>query len=134
MILPPPPADSVPVAPQRDAAGRWLPGTPSPCVTSPGRPVVAAEVKKLARSYGQQAILTLVNLMLNAADERVRKSAADSLLDRGYGRPVQQIEAGAPGAFENVEDAELRQIVMREAALLIAGTSSTIEGESDDGS
>ena len=128
MILPPPPADSVPVKPERDERGRFVnyPGL--------GQPKVAAEVKKLARSYGQQAILTLVDLMLNGADERVRKSAADSLLDRGYGRPVQQIEAGAPGAFENVEDAELRQIVMREAALLIAGTSSTIEGESDDGS
>lgn len=56
-----------------------------------GRPKENAEVKALAREYGPEAISKLVEL-LRGSDARVAKAAADSLLDRGYGKPGQSVE------------------------------------------
>jgi hypothetical protein len=56
-----------------------------------GRPKEAAEVKALAREYGAEAIEKLVTL-LRGDDARVAKAAADSLLDRGFGKPGQSID------------------------------------------
>ena len=51
-----------------------------------GRPKVVAEVKGLAREYTSQAIETLVSIMTNTkAAPAARVSAANALLDRGYG-------------------------------------------------
>ena len=57
-----------------------------------GRPNVIAEVKELAREYTGEAIETLVAIMTNPkAAPAARVSAANSLLDRGYGKPPQHI-------------------------------------------
>lgn len=48
-------------------------------------------VASLAREHTEDAIKTLVALMLTAAENSVRKSAADSILDRGWGKPAQAI-------------------------------------------
>ena len=57
-----------------------------------GRPKVIAEVKELAREYTGEAIKTLVSIMTNAkAAPAARVSAANALLDRGYGKPPQHI-------------------------------------------
>ena len=62
-----------------------------------GRPKEAAEVKALAQEYGAEAIEKLVAL-LRGEDDRVAKAAADSLLDRGFGKPGQAVEmTGADG-------------------------------------
>lgn len=62
-----------------------------------GRPKEAAEVKALAQEYGAEAIDKLVAL-LRGEDDRVAKAAADSLLDRGFGKPGQAVEmTGADG-------------------------------------
>lgn len=53
-----------------------------------GRPKVAFEVRDIARRHGKEAIERLVQLM-RGDDPRVAKAAADSLLDRGYGKPIQ---------------------------------------------
>lgn len=55
-----------------------------------GRPKECAEVKALARQYGPEAIEKLVTL-LRGEDARVAKAAADSLLDRAYGKPTQGV-------------------------------------------
>lgn len=60
-----------------------------------GRPKECAEVKALAREYGAEAVEKLVALM-RGEDERVAKAAADSLLDRGYGKPGQAVELSGP--------------------------------------
>lgn len=52
---------------------------------------MAAEVRDLARQYGQVAIQRLVALM-HSDKEGVAVRAAEALLDRGYGRPVQGLE------------------------------------------
>ena len=57
-----------------------------------GRPKVVAEVKELARAHTGEAIETLVSIMTNPKSApAARVSAANSLLDRGYGKPPQHI-------------------------------------------
>ena len=46
-----------------------------------------AEIKDLARSYTTQALETLAQVMLAGESEAARVSAANALLDRGYGKP-----------------------------------------------
>ena len=63
-----------------------------------GRPKVIAEVKELARAHTAEAIETLVSIMTNLKSApAARVSAANSLLDRGYGKPPQHISGeGGP--------------------------------------
>jgi len=63
------------------------------CSGNPGgRPKVVAEVKELARKHTGKAIETLVSIMDNPkAAPAARVSAANALLDRGYGKPPQHI-------------------------------------------
>ena len=57
-----------------------------------GRPKVVAEVKELAREHTGKAIETLVSIMTNPKTApAARVSAANALLDRGYGKPPQHI-------------------------------------------
>jgi Family of unknown function (DUF5681) len=57
-----------------------------------GRPKEVAEVKELAREYTAEAIQTLVSIMTNPkSTPAARVSAANALLDRGYGKPPQHI-------------------------------------------
>ena len=61
---------------------------------SGGRPKEIAEVKELARQHMPAAIDALVSIMSNTkASDAARVSAATALLDRGYGKPQQHIDA-----------------------------------------
>lgn len=57
-----------------------------------GRPKVDKEVQELARKNSKAAIQKLVDLMKTAEDERVQMAAADKILDRAWGKPVQATE------------------------------------------
>ena len=63
-----------------------------------GRPKVVAQVKELAREHTGEAIETLVSIMTNPKyAPAARVSAANALLDRGYGKPPQHISGeGGP--------------------------------------
>lgn len=139
MILPPPPADLPPALTRlvlpppppglpsvggynptlagRDEIGRWKPGT-----ATRGRPAVAAEIKKAARAEGINSINRLIDLRDYSPDDRIRLAAAQALLDRGYGKPVQQVEVAAAGVFEEMDAEELRAYVRSKTPLLIEGT------------
>jgi hypothetical protein len=56
-----------------------------------GRPKEAAEIRALVRDHGAKAIERLVGL-LDSKSESVAIRAAEALLDRGYGRPMQGVE------------------------------------------
>lgn len=59
-----------------------------------GRPAVSGPLKELARAHTDEALATLVAAL--AADENnVRVMAANSLLDRGWGKPTQHHELDA---------------------------------------
>ena len=52
-----------------------------------GRPKDEYKLAELARSFTIEAIETLVELMRSGKDERVKGTAAQALLDRGWGKP-----------------------------------------------
>ena len=56
-----------------------------------GRPKDEHNIAALERSYLTKAIETLVDLTRNARDDRVRGTAAQALLDRGFGKPKLEI-------------------------------------------
>lgn len=61
-----------------------------------GRPKEAAFIKELAREHTVPAIERLA-FWLQSDDGRVSVAAATALLDRGWGKPAQQIEATGEG-------------------------------------
>lgn len=57
-----------------------------------GRPKDEHNIAELPRSYSTEAIEPLVDLMRNARDDKVRGTAAQALLDRGFGKPKVEIQ------------------------------------------
>lgn len=53
-----------------------------------------AEIKTLARQYAPAALEELARLAREAESEQARVSAANSILDRAYGKPAQAIVGG----------------------------------------
>lgn len=57
-----------------------------------GLPKGLAEVKELARTYTEKAVETLASVMGNTkANPSARVAAAATILDRGWGKPQQDI-------------------------------------------
>ena len=68
----------------RNASGQFVKGFTG---NAGGRPRDEHKVAELARSYTTEAIDTLVDLMRHGKDDRVRGTAAQALLERGWGKP-----------------------------------------------
>ena len=83
---------SVPTRPGRNGGTLKSGGT-----KSPGRPPEDPEVKALAREWTGEAIATLAGIMRSSKNDSTRVKAAEILLDRGWGKPKQEIEASGPG-------------------------------------
>lgn len=65
-----------------------------------------AEVRALAQEWGEQAISTLGDIMTNNdSSEQARIAAARELLDRGYGKPRQNMELNAAFRGASLVDA-----------------------------
>ena len=63
-----------------------------------GRPKVVAEVRELARAHTGEAVQTLVSIMTDPKSAPgARVSAANALLDRGYGKPPQHQHISGEG-------------------------------------
>ena len=54
-----------------------------------------ADIKALALDYAPQALETLAQIALGGESEAARVSAANSLLDRAYGKPKQAVDVEA---------------------------------------
>ena len=67
-----------------------------------------ADLRSLARAHTELGIQTLAGIARNSTSDTARVSAAQALLDRGWGRPAQP-HAGADG--ENEIRVVLRTIV-----------------------
>ena len=85
----------------RTKSGQFAPGQSG---NPGGRPRDEARVADLARGYTTEAIDTLVDLMRCAKDERVRGTAAQALLDRGWGKARQEIVQEVSGPQETYLD------------------------------
>lgn len=63
-----------------------------------GRPKENEELKRLAREHSKEAIERLA-FWMHSDNAKASVSAAQALLDRGYGKPVQEISGPAGGAI-----------------------------------
>ena len=96
-------ADMQTLPSKRTKSGQFVPGSSG---NPGGRPKDEARVAELARSYTSEAIDTLVELMRHGKEERVRGTAAQALLDRGWGKPkVEVVNEGGGGYLEALIDA-----------------------------
>ena len=59
-----------------------------------GRPRVEHEIRVLAQQHGPAALKRIIELMASA-NERVALAAAQALLDRAFGRPIQGVQLAA---------------------------------------
>ena len=74
------------------------------------------EIRSLARSHTRTAINVLVGIMRsNDATPAARVSAANAILDRGWGKAPQSLENGEDGALQLIHRIE-RIIVHPETA------------------
>ena len=78
-----------------------------------GRPKDEHRVAELARSYTVEAIDTLVELMRDGKDERVRGTAAQALLDRGWGKAKLELVTDAEGSYLDVLRAVNEQLQLK---------------------
>ena len=69
--------------------GRFAPGISG---NPGGRPKLPAEMREIFQAKAPEAFEVLCK-HLNAKDPRVAVAAATQILDRAYGRPVQQVDA-----------------------------------------
>lgn len=84
-----------------------------------GLPKGVGEVKKLARQWAPQAIETLATIMQDSgATPSARVAAATTLLDRGFGKPLQQVEVGQAGAFSDLPEEDLDKFIATTLAQL----------------
>ena len=58
---------------------------------------VQERISDLAKQHSDTAVKALASIAENGVSEAARVSAANSLLDRAYGKPVQAMEHSGPG-------------------------------------
>lgn len=84
-----------------------LAGAPRPGDKNPDS---AWHLRHYCRAYTLEAIEKLANLM-RCNDPKLALTAASLILDRGWGKPVQQMEVGQPGDFTDLTDAQLEEFI-----------------------
>jgi hypothetical protein len=84
-----------------------------------------ATLEELARAHTDTALLVLVEVAQSSESDAARVSAANAILDRGYGKPKQGLEHSGPegGPIETTGLDEL-EIARRLAILLEQGARS----------
>ena len=82
----------------REKNGRFIAGYSG---NPGGRPKDEYRVAELARSYTVEAVETLVDLMRHSRDDRVRGTASQALLDRGWGKA--KVEVATSGGETYIE-------------------------------
>ena len=105
-----PPKGQNPRGGKREGAGR----PPGPN----GRGAAFKHLRELARSYTEEAVLTIVSIMRNSKEDgRLRLACANAILDRGYGKPRE----GEVVEQEDLLTTEYRTVDEIEAALIAKG-------------
>jgi hypothetical protein len=100
-----------------------------------GRPPVIREVQELAKSYTEEAVMALLDVM---TDERsngsARVQAAVAMLDRGWGRPKQSVDvkvdhnaSGLANAIAAAQERMRLQAIEQQQANIIEGEIITAE-------
>jgi hypothetical protein len=109
---------------KREGAGRKKGSKDKKSRSSPVLIAVAQgkrELRMAAREFTDDALDTLVKICKEGQSEPARVSAANALLDRGYGKPLQQIESGGPNEFSHMSDEELEAFLAAELPKVLNG-------------
>lgn len=99
-----------------------------------GRPKELKEIQELARKSAPAAIAALAQIAESGESESARVSAATALLDRAYGKPVQQIDANINDERQigDLTGAEIDNRIADALAAIEAitgGTSGKVKGK-----
>lgn len=78
----------------RSKAGQFVKGVSG---NPGGRPKSIEEIKNLARSYTAEAMEALLTIATSGKSESARVSAANAILDRGWGKAPVTIDDDAEG-------------------------------------
>lgn len=101
-----------------------------------GRPKEHEDVKLAARTYTRESIERLA-FWMRSDDPRASVMAADKLLDRGWGRPTQDLKLQGellPGLAEIVRQARARALVIDAKPIMgISGRAATPISTTDGG-
>jgi len=87
------------------------------------------DLSKEARRYAHLAVSTLVKICRKGM-ERNQLAAARELLDRGYGRPLQMIDASV--LHKKLNDLNPDEVAALEARLLTTAAADPDTAQSDD--
>lgn len=113
---------------KRGGIANLIPFVPGVSGNPSGRPKADKTLKALAREHSAEAIQTLAAIMKDTgATPSARVGAAQALLDRGHGRPLQQLEVGEAGAFSEMDDRELDTVIAKMAGQLAMLTQDDSE-------
>jgi hypothetical protein len=107
--------------------GRWVKGQSG---NPDGRPRQDAHIRELARAHSADSIATLDQLRRKSKNDMVRFHAAVALLDRGYGKPTNYIEAGSSIADE-IDKIKRRGAAWVEASQTVAIGTRMLETEEE---
>ena len=94
---------------KREGAGRKI-GVPNK---------VTIELRDAAQQYTEQALRTLVEVCENSESDAARVAAACAILDRGHGKPKQQIQTDVKAL--SLEELVLGSYKTGEAGQAVAG-------------
>jgi hypothetical protein len=84
----------------------------SPVIIAPAQE--KRELREAAREFTDDALKTLAEICKDGQSESARVAAANCLLDRSYGKPMQQVENGSPGEFSRMTDEELARSILEQ--------------------
>jgi hypothetical protein len=94
-----------------------------------GRPSTDLHLRSLARARTEEAVTTLVQVMRNKkSPAAARVHAAQALLDRGWGRPVQMAEITGKDGKDLFDTGNMLEVA-RSIAFLLAGATQEVEQE-----
>ncbi len=106
--------------PMRDARGHWLPGRSA---NPGGRPAASYRISDLAKTHSADMLTVLVEVAKDTtAPPSARVAAAEAVLSRAHGKPVQALEAKIETDFSALHLQALRDL----AALKVPGDDAKI--------
>ncbi len=93
------------------------------------------ELRKTARLYTERAFLVLIAIAEDGQNEAARVKAAETILDRGWGRPVPAEEAKPPLPPTNIHvlfPGAQQQTTFQEADMIESTTTEGTDANSED--
>lgn len=85
-----------------------------------GRPKQDENLQELIRSYCPDALNALYTMLMDEkTPPRVRFACANSLLDRGYGKPVQKHEVDSTTVFSEMTQDQLHEYILEKGSHVV---------------